>query len=371
MKSKSTDHSAFPHSRRNHLKALGLLPLLGSGLMTTSRSINAADLACTLAPSMTEGPFWKDEKLNRANLTTNTSRLSVVAATPLTLAIRAYDDNGLACSIDPASNVQIDLWHCDAAGEYSDVSGNGQSNTVGQDFLRGYQVTDASGKTTFTTIYPGWYNGRTAHIHLRARVYNAAGNTTYNFTTQLFFDDLISDSVYAKSPYNTRGTRNTRNSNDGIYLGSSASPLVKLTTNADGSYFGEVALGLAGVPVAAQVRTFAVTVSKSGTATVPVITADVAIASADTGASGEIYVAAEVAGSWYFNNGTSWQLIANPATAGFPAFYRGVLGTSHHLTLLSGIDISKFGKINLYAGYGIDNLNMLQNQRYKLVATLN
>ncbi|MGG2339430.1 intradiol ring-cleavage dioxygenase, partial [Salmonella enterica] len=93
-------------------------------------------------------------------------------------------------------------------GAYSDVSANG---TVGQTFLRGDQATDANGLVTFTTIYPGWYSGRAVHIHLRARVYDAAGNTTYNFTTQLFFDDTVTDTVFASGPYNSRGTRDTRN----------------------------------------------------------------------------------------------------------------------------------------------------------------
>jgi hypothetical protein len=149
-----------------------------------------------------------------------------------------------ACSA--AAGVQIDLWHCDAIGAYSDVSANG---TVGQTFLRGYQTTDANGLVTFTTIYPGWYSGRTVHIHLRARVYDAAGNTTYNFTTQLFFDDTVTDTVFAAAPYNSRGTRDTRNARDSIYNNQS-SALLSLTRTASG-YTGAIAIGLSGLPASA------------------------------------------------------------------------------------------------------------------------
>ncbi len=365
--------SSFRHTRRSHLKTLGMLPFVGSGLLAAGASTNAAAFSCSLAPSMTEGPFWVDEKLNRANLTTGTSRASVLSGIPLVLDISLYDDNGQQCSLDPAANVQVDLWHCDAAGDYSDVSGNGQANTLGQDFLRGYQVSNSTGKTTFTTIYPGWYNGRTAHIHLRARVYSAAGNTTYNFTSQLFFDDAVSDVVYAKAPYNTRGNRNTRNSNDNIYLGSAASPLVLLTPMGNGGYFGEVALGLAGVPATPQLRSFSVTTVNFGTSTTPTLVSDVVVAAADTGSTGEAYVAAEVTstGAWYFNNGSTWIPVANPANGGFPVFARGTLGTSHKLTILSGMNTSALGKTNIYVGYGTDALNMLQNQRVQLAYTLN
>lgn len=371
---KSTELSSrFRHTRRDHLRTLGMLPLIGSGLLAAAKSINAADLSCSLAPSMTEGPFWVDEKLNRADLTTGTSRASVLSGRPLILEISLYDDNGQQCSIDPAANVQVDLWHCDAAGAYSDVSGNGQANTLGQDFLRGYQVSNATGKTTFTTIYPGWYSGRTAHIHLRARVYNAAGNTTYNFTTQLFFDDAINDQVYATAPYNTRGNRNTRNSNDNIYLGSSRSPLVSLTPIGNGGYFGEIALGLSGVPATTPVRDFSVTTTNLGTNAIPTLVSDIVIAAADTGSMGEGFVAAEITstGAWYFNNGSGWVYAPNPASGTFPAFARGTLGTSHKLTVLSGIDTSALGRTNIYVGYGTDALNMLQNQRYRLAYTLN
>jgi protocatechuate 3,4-dioxygenase beta subunit len=107
----------------------------------------------------------------------------------------------------------VDVWHCDALGLYSDVSANG---TVGQEFLRGYQITDSSGVARFTTIYPGWYQGRAVHIHFKVRSATSAGSV-YEFTSQLFFDDDLTDQVHAQEPYTAKGQRDMLNSEDGIY----------------------------------------------------------------------------------------------------------------------------------------------------------
>ncbi len=356
-------------SRRAHLKVLGLLPF--GALLAKPRQALAAELACTLAPQMTEGPYWVDERLNRADVTTNTTRTSVTNAVPMTLDILLQDQSGQLCGMNAGGNVQVDIWHCDAAGAYSDASGAGQASTIGQTFLRGYQVSDAAGLVSFRTIYPGWYTGRAVHIHLRARIYDANGNTTYNFATQLFFDDAFTDQVYTRSPYNTRGARNTRNSNDGIFAGGGANaPMLALSNRSDGSVAAAVAIGLAGLPANSVYRQFGLNARNEGTATVPTVVADMSVASSDVGRSGEIYVAADVHGDWYFNNGSRWVYVAEP-TKGFPSFYRGALAASHRLDIVSGMDTSRLGRVNVYAGYGFDHADMLQNGRYKFVYALN
>jgi protocatechuate 3,4-dioxygenase beta subunit len=360
--------SAPALSRRQHLKVLGLLPLAWVLPLPSAR---AAELGCTLASQMTEGPYWVDEKLNRADITTNTTRSSVLNATPMTLDMQFYDSNGQACGSNPAKGVQVDIWHCDAAGEYSDASGNGQSNTVGQTFLRGYQVTDASGRVSFKTIYPGWYSGRATHIHLRARIYSAAGNTTYNFVSQLFFSDTFTDAIYTATPYNARGTRNTRNSNDSIYRSASTPLELLLAQRSDGSVQAELAIGLAGLPTEATFRSFSAVATNTGSASVPELRCDLVVASNDTGATGEIYVAAEIGDAVFFNNGSEWVAVSNPAISGFPAFYRGTLGATHRLTLLSGVNTSAVGRARLYVGYGRDNQDMIANQRFDHIYTLN
>ena len=108
---------------------------------------------------------------------------------PLLLAFRLSQIGGSACT--PLAGVIVDIWHCDTLGVYPDVA-DSRSNMVGQKFLRSYQVTDSGGIAQFTTIYPGWYQGRTVHIHFKIRASSDSG-LAYEFTSQLYFDDSISD----------------------------------------------------------------------------------------------------------------------------------------------------------------------------------
>lgn len=194
---------------------------------------------CVLMPEMTEGPYWVDEKLNRSDIRVDPSDGSIRPGRPMNLTVTVYAVNGSACGLLPGA--AVDIWHCDAGGLYSDVAMN---NTVGKKFLRGYQVTNNSGVARFTTIYPGWYSGRTVHIHLRVRTYSGA-QVLGQFTSQLFFDDAVTDEVFAVAPYNTRGARNTRNSNDNIYQGAATRDrtMLTLTKTADG-YDAAISIGV-------------------------------------------------------------------------------------------------------------------------------
>jgi protocatechuate 3,4-dioxygenase beta subunit len=238
-----------PFNRRRLFGALGALgaaPFVTRGMhFPSAEAAPPPAVSCVLWPAMTEGPFFVDARLERSDLTSGTSRAGVVQGLPLTLTLDVARIRSAGCQ--PVSGARIDLWHTDAAGEYSDVGpGAGQPRTKGQAFLRGYQVSDANGRVRFRTIYPGWYPGRTIHIHLKARLFNAAGNTTYEFTSQLFFDDAINDIVMAMAPYNARGTRTVRNEGDVIY-GNRTSALVTLRRPDDGArgYVGTAVLGLA------------------------------------------------------------------------------------------------------------------------------
>ena len=176
----------------------------------------ASGSSCILDPNVTKGPYWVDVALNRSDIRSDSNGVASPNPRPglplvLRFLVSAYD--GGTCT--PLSGAQVDIWHCDATGMYSEVAGQG---TTGQNFLRGYQVTDASGAATFTTIYPGWYTGRTVHIHVKVRLFDGSSNTTTEATTQIFFDDAVTDSVYATAaPYNTRGARDVRNAADNIY----------------------------------------------------------------------------------------------------------------------------------------------------------
>jgi len=180
----------------------------GVSTATTSGTIPA----CVARPALTEGPYFVDEKLNRSDIRSDPSDGSVRQGALLALTFRVSQLTN-ACA--PLGGASVDVWHCDAAGVYSDVNDPG-FNSVGKKFLRGYQVTDRSGIAKFTTIYPGWYQGRAVHIHFKIRSHTGSG-AAYEFTSQLFFDDTITDQVHAQAPYSAKGQRTLRNSGDGIY----------------------------------------------------------------------------------------------------------------------------------------------------------
>ena len=170
--------------------------------MFGTQRAEAAALACVLTPDKTEGPYFVDERLNRADIRVDPSNGSVQPGVPLRLTITVLDmDN--ACA--PVAGAAVDIWHANAEGRYSDVSANG---TVGRKYLRGYQVTDANGAVQFTTVYPGWYSGRAIHIHFKIRKFDGS-STTYEFTSQIFFDESVNQAVLAEGP-SARAGRPTR-----------------------------------------------------------------------------------------------------------------------------------------------------------------
>ena len=158
------------------------------------------------------GPYFADERLNRSDLTTNITDSNVTNGAALALSIYIMEYGSSACT--PLAGAQVDVWHADAAGVYSDES---VENTVGQSFLRGYQLTDSNRLAAFKTIFPGWYSGRTVHIRVMIRTYSSSGGKTFEFTTQLFFDPALTLTVMAKAPYNTRGNPDATNATDNIY----------------------------------------------------------------------------------------------------------------------------------------------------------
>jgi len=122
----------------------------------------------------------------------------------------------------------------------------GQRDTAGHKFLRGYQLTDGRGVAEFTTLYPGWYPGRTVHVHFKIRVF-AGATRTYEFTSQLFLDDALTDRVHLLAPYAAKGRRPVRNADDFIYTSLPAPEREALTLAVqphNGGYRGDVAIGV-------------------------------------------------------------------------------------------------------------------------------
>lgn len=196
---------------------------------THEATSGASTTSCVVKPALTEGPYFVDEKLNRSDIRSDSATGAVKDGTPLQLAFLVSTAQG-ACA--PLQGATVDIWHCDALGLYSDAR-DPSFNTIGQNFLRGYQTTDAQGRAAFTTIYPGWYQGRAVHIHFKIRT-NPQGETGTEFTSQLFFDDSLTDQVHAVAPYAQKGRGRLQNSGDMIFRQSNGQLTLAPAKTADG-----------------------------------------------------------------------------------------------------------------------------------------
>jgi len=186
---------------------------------------------CVALPRQTEGPFFVDEQLRRSDIRLDPATGITTGGIPLELHLAVSQVTASrACAVLPGA--QVDIWHCDAAGVYSDVR-NRDADTTGRKFLRGYQVTDANGRARFTTIYPGWYSGRAVHIHFKIRVPSAAGRTD-EFTSQFYFNDELTDTVHARAPYSAHRGQRLVNARDMIFREGGAQLLLPVVDEGEG-----------------------------------------------------------------------------------------------------------------------------------------
>jgi protocatechuate 3,4-dioxygenase beta subunit len=205
---------------------------LGAGAWkaATSAAAGPAGVAsgavkCVLTPEQTEGPYYiANEKLRR-NITDGRP------GTPLTLRLGVVD----ASTCRPIKGAAVDIWHADAAGVYSGFGAGAASRT----FMRGIQRTDAKGFATFRTVYPGWYQGRTVHIHVKVHL---GGNVVH--TGQLYFSDALTDAAYRKAPYSGRPARDVRNSTDSVFRNGGRRSLLTVRRSGAG-YLGSIVMGVA------------------------------------------------------------------------------------------------------------------------------
>jgi protocatechuate 3,4-dioxygenase beta subunit len=166
---------------------------------------------CVVKPEQTEGPYFVDQQLVRSDVRVEPTTGVAKAGVPLALALTVFDVANGQCR--PLPGATVDIWQCDAQGVYSGVADPG-FDTSGQKFLRGVQTTDAKGGAQFTTIHPGWYQGRAIHIHFKIRT-QAAGSP-WEFTSQWYFDEALNDRILADPRYAKPGQRTT-NATDGLY----------------------------------------------------------------------------------------------------------------------------------------------------------
>jgi protocatechuate 3,4-dioxygenase beta subunit len=207
---------------------------------TQAPSLTSAALSCVVRPELTIGPYFVDGQVNRSDIRSEPSDNSVKEGVPLTLNISVASVGNNSCT--PIEGAQVDIWHCDAQGHYSGVSDPG-FDTSGQQSLRGYQLTDVNDAVLFQTIYPGWYSGRAVHIHFTIRT-KGADSQDYQFTSQFFFDDALTDQVHEVEPYASQGQRDTRNATDNIFNGGGDQLLLNLQGDTTNGYTGAMNIGL-------------------------------------------------------------------------------------------------------------------------------
>ena len=185
--------------------------------------------SCVLYPQQTAGPFYLDLDTLRRDITEGK------AGTPLQMVVRVQDE-----SCAPLKDLAVDLWHCDASGVYSGFRGQlGGLDTSGETFLRGTQVTGEDGVAAFETIYPGWYPGRTTHVHFKV---HTSSNT--EATSQIYFPEDTTSQIYGTAPYDVRGQKDTSNSADGIAVANPA-PLAEVTGDSASGYVATIVVTLA------------------------------------------------------------------------------------------------------------------------------
>ncbi|SDP98818.1 Protocatechuate 3,4-dioxygenase beta subunit [Mucilaginibacter sp. OK268] len=208
---------------------------------TTTTSTNGT--TCTTSPTETEGPYPYvggeiTNPLNRADVTGGQTGVPLT----VTFLVVNVNDN---CNV--VTGARVDIWHCNKDGYYSGYANQpgllGSKSYVGETWLRGYLLTDASGIAKFTTIYPGWYGGRATHIHMEVFV-----NSVLKKVSQLTFSETISDAVHVSTLYAAHGVNPIRNASDSVF-GDSATDLaletLALTGSVSAGYSGTFTIGVA------------------------------------------------------------------------------------------------------------------------------
>ena len=183
----------------------------------SSGTTTGTNAACAVTPTETAGPFPSLTDLFRSDIREGKT------GTLLTLTLKVVNTNA-ACAAVPNANVEI--WHVDSAGNYSQYGTQQQ-----QTYLRGIQTTNAGGEVTFTTIYPGWYQGRATHIHAEVTI-----NGVSRKVTQIAFPESVNNTVHRSGVYASRGANPMSNAADGIFADSLASELVTPTGDQTAGY---------------------------------------------------------------------------------------------------------------------------------------
>jgi protocatechuate 3,4-dioxygenase beta subunit len=217
------------------LPGTGGVPGSGGGMAETGGAAGmggAPQSPCIVRPQQIEGPYFVDELLNRVDIRSDPATGLVKEGVPLRLAIHVHQLRGNTCA--PLPGALVDLWQCDALGAYAGfVDSAGRFDTRGQKFLRGYQLSDEAGAVQFLTIYPGWYAGRTVHLHFKVRTSPPTAGG-FQFVSQLYFDQAVTNSVLLEPPYSMQGPSTVPNASDGIFRSGGENLMVSISRTNQG-----------------------------------------------------------------------------------------------------------------------------------------
>lgn len=194
-----------------------------SGTATTSGG--STNATCAVSPTETIGPYPSLGDFIRSDV--REDRQGV----PLNLTVTVVNVNQ-ACAV--VAGAAVEIWQCDVDGSYSQY-GTTRSAT----FLRGLQTTDSGGRAVFTTIYPGWYQGRATHIHVEVSI---AGRSVK--VTQIAFPETVSAEVYRSGVYASRGQNPTTNARDNVFSDGVAQELLTISGSPSAGYTGTFQVGI-------------------------------------------------------------------------------------------------------------------------------
>jgi protocatechuate 3,4-dioxygenase beta subunit len=202
--------------------------------------VATAAATCSLTAEQEEGPYYVDLLKVREDI------IGAQAGLPFRMELRVV--NSTTCK--PVKNAAVDVWHCNAAGLYSDKSDQG---TAGKTWLRGVQFTDSHGLAVFHSVYPGHYQGRTTHIHVKVHTgaHDHSGRMTGGHvahTGNLFPTEAINNAVYARSPYSAETAAIVPQARDFVYTGQHGSTarmqVTKVGNRLSRGLVGRITLGV-------------------------------------------------------------------------------------------------------------------------------
>ncbi|MGI0042634.1 MAG: hypothetical protein ACRD47_02895 [Nitrososphaeraceae archaeon] len=262
MKTYTSDQSAFAQDTDT---TFSRPPLRSFEQLSAQQMATSTNKTCTLTPSLievegtpqqTQGPYFVDGMPNRSDIRSESSDGSIQEGITLHLIINVYDvdsnnDNlNMNGSCVPFNGAKVDLWEANSQGVYSGIVEDG---TEGKNFLRGYQIADENGTVRFTTIYPGWYEGRAIHIHVKVRSLEGLQDP-FEWTSQFYLNNSLNEQVHKQPPYSNHGPVDMINEEDRIYTGPSTDGLIQtnagkhlmlnLTNYQLGGYIGTFNIGV-------------------------------------------------------------------------------------------------------------------------------